>query len=352
MIDRYFRIILAATALYAVSCTVSSCSEESGTGYDETAVLYIQNATENPEIIELLEPQTLTLDLRVCASTVPGSMLNIVFKVDPSYVGIYNEKHGTAYKLPAAEAYDLSVNEVILPKYNEVSSTSTVTLKSEGIGEDGPYLLPIVIGQVRGSGNYTIDEENAVYYVLLKKKVLPEPEQIDRSGWKIVYCSSEYEESNSGIMTGLAKDLIDGKPETYWTYNYKWPDEATKYVPFYIVIDMGEDISVRGVSYLARQDKFGNQDGGPRYPPKNIRLDLAASLSSENGMTDSDYIYSEEFTALPYAMENTVFLSEIYRVRYIRFVYAMGYNGSTSKEYKGGSLAEIYVMGNYEDIMQ
>lgn len=350
--DRCLRLTAAWLFLPAVLGTAASYSEDSSVQYDETAVLYIQNATDNPQMIELLEPQTLTVDLRACASTVSGSTLNISFKIDPAYVDVYNEAHGTDYKILPPEAYDMSASGVILPRYNEVSSTSVITLKSEGMGEDGPYILPVVFGQIKGSDNYTLADEGAVYYILLKKKVLPQPVEIDRSGWKIVYCSSEYEESNGGIRTGLSKDLIDGKPETYWTYNYKWPDEATKYAPFYIVIDMGEDISVRGVGYLSRQDKFGDPKSGPRCPPKNIRVDLAPVLTTEDGMNNSDWIYSEEFTGLPFVMENTVYLSEIHRVRYVRFVYGMGYNGSISKEYKGGTLAEIYVQGNYEDILQ
>lgn len=347
--DRYFRLMAAGASLYAMAGAAVSCSDSSDSPeYNETAVLYIQNAGEESEMIELLEPQTYNVDMRVCASTVPGSLLNVSFEVAPSFVDAYNEAHGTGYGMLPGEAYDMTASEVMLPKYNQVSSTASITLKSEGMDEEGPYILPVVIGDVKGDCSYTLDDKNNVYYILLKKKVLPAPEEIDRSGMTILFSQSEFEELNGGIMTGVATDLLDGNPASYWCYNWSRKDPDIDESPFHIVIDMGQEISFRGIRYMSRQNKFGDPDSGPRNAPEAIRLDLAQTLSVADGTNDSDWTYSEEFTALPDVMENTLYVSEIHRARYLRFVYVR----AQSSSYKGGDLAEIYVLGNYEDILQ
>ena len=346
-ICRFFYLIPIMT----VMACLGSCSNEKEQEPQVPAVLSIQNCVTEPELVSLLTPNTLKVEIRAHADVHSDQMLTIYFGPAPDYVDKYNAKHGTDLVLLPAEAYTIDSESVLLPRFNESSSTINIEIFSEKIPTAESYLLPITITKVEGSENVELSKENNVHYILVKKKMVKAPELLDQTKFKIVYCSSEIEESNGGIKTGLSKDLIDGDPKTYWTYNYRWKDEATKYVPFYIVVDLGETATVRGVKILARQSVFGDPASNPKFPPKDIRIDLAKTLTSEDGMNDSDWFYSDEHLAIPYAMENDVYLSEMHEARYVRFVYMLGYNKPTTT-YKGGSLAEFNVWGNIGDIYE
>ena len=215
---RYASIRLVAAAALLIAS--GGCKDDNpGTGLNGPAVLAIQNAGAEPLQISLLEPKTQTIDIRAVARSVSAENLTVTFKVDRTLVDAYNKAHDTSYELVPAEAYEFSKKEVILPRYNEVSSTAQVTLNSEKMPDGEQYLLPITIEQIKGDDAAQTSDEGNVYYILFNKRVLPPAQLLDREGWKVVHCTSEYTPGEGNPKTGWAKDVLDGNPASYWTYN-------------------------------------------------------------------------------------------------------------------------------------
>lgn len=336
---RYAFIRLLAVA--ALLTATGGCKDDdSGSGLTEPAVLAIQNSGDEPLKVSLLEPKTQTVDIRAVARSVSAENLTISFKVDRTLVDAYNKAHGTSYELVPAEAYEFSKNEVILPRYNEVSSTAQVTLSSEMMPDGDQYLLPITIDEIKGDSKAQISEEGSIHYILFNKRELPPAELLDRTGWKVVHVMNEYGPGEGSPKTGWAKDLLDGDPVSYWTYDYK----AGIYVPLYIVFDMGKEVTVRGVRITAR-----TKNGALTNPPCDFTIQTAKSITGD-GMDESEYTFSERFQNLPSQLYNSVYLSEIQRARYIRFILHDSWNGKKPGGYRGGTFAEFDVWGNLEEL--
>ena len=165
-------------------------------------------------------------------------------------------------------------------------------------------------------------------------------ELLDRTGWKVVHVMNEYGPGEGSPKTGWAKDLLDGDPVSYWTYDYK----AGIYVPLYIVFDMGKEVTVRGVRITAR-----TKNGALTNPPCDFTIQTAKSITGD-GMDESEYTFSERFQNLPSQLYNSVYLSEIQRARYIRFILHDSWNGKKPGGYRGGTFAEFDVWGNLEEL--
>ena len=170
---RYASIRLVAAAALLIAS--GGCKDDNpGTGLNGPAVLAIQNAGAEPLQISLLEPKTQTIDIRAVARSVSAENLTVTFKVDRTLVDAYNKAHDTSYELVPAEAYEFSKKEVILPRYNEVSSTAQVTLNSEKMPDGEQYLLPITIEQIKGDDAAQTSDEGVAFMSPPRKTGFPE----------------------------------------------------------------------------------------------------------------------------------------------------------------------------------
>lgn len=77
-----------------------------------------------------------------------------------------------------------------------------MTLNSEKMPDGEQYLLPITIEQIKGDDAAQTSDEGNVYYILFNKRVLPPAQLLDREGWKVVHCTSEYTPGEGNPKTG------------------------------------------------------------------------------------------------------------------------------------------------------
>lgn len=184
---RYANIrLLAAVALLVAT---AGCKDDEGPALKQPALLSIQDAAADAEVITVESPKKQTLNIRVEAEQISGNYITVVFKTDPELVETYNAAHGTSYKLCPSEAYAFSTTEVMLPRYNTVSSTMKVELFSERMPDEEPYLLPIAIDSIKGDPRATVSPTGNVRYILFNKFVKPGPPApvlLERSGWKVL----------------------------------------------------------------------------------------------------------------------------------------------------------------------
>jgi hypothetical protein len=344
------KILITVSALLALA----ACKEidtEYKVPLDQPAVLGIVSLVDLNEVIELTEPASLTVRLVASAESVSDQPLKVMMAITPDRLAAYNTAHGTMYSLLPSEAVTLDTEPVIMPRYGKKSSDFAVTIRSELIPDEDIHVLPISLGTVTGSDRVEFSQLNSTVYVLVRKIKLAEPVLLDRSLWQFVYVSSESSgETNKGILTGFASHMLDGDPKTYWNYNPSAPEEI-RYAPFYIVFDLGEEVSVRGFEFVNRLKDITNLASDPRTPPHTVTMQLAHTLTSETGMNDDDYYVSEDFgpSDLPYKTIQDIYLSGAYAARYIRFIWRGAYNQSATSinpGNKGASLAEFYVWGN------
>ena len=334
----------------------------------EAAVLKLSSETIDGKII-LLEPKTRTIDIRVEAEKISDAALFIDVTADESLVESYNQENGTAYRMPPSGAYAISGENLMLPRFNTVSSTGSVSLISSGLLDTDEYLLPITISQISGSDKVKKSETASVIYIVYGKRQLPPAENMPKTDWSLIYNNSfsvgnyhtkhgfvrsDGTTGDDAYLTGYATDIIDGDYASIWGYDYNKKDQP----PYYFVIDFGKEITVRGLTLWAQRgnnDMMNPDNTTPTSQCGLCTVEFATSITG-NGMGDksggaSDWFYSEEFNSadLKNQISNTVYLTEIIRARYMRFAYRGRYSSATATSVStnaGGNLAEIDVLGN------
>lgn len=151
-------------AAFAVSCTPQE-PDYSGM----KAVLGLEVA-DMQDLYEVNKRQQKTVNIKVAAEAVPGTTLNITLGVNPELVAAYNEANGKNYEMLPAEAYSFVDRELMLPRFNTISSLGQLNLIGMGCDPEKTYVLPVVIEKVEGSENYEISETGVAYLVY---KMLP-----------------------------------------------------------------------------------------------------------------------------------------------------------------------------------
>ena len=127
--------LLSLTAVLLVAMT--GCKDDDGPVVKEAAVLGIQNAySTDAQVISLESPKKQTVNIRVAAEQISGNYVTVVLRTAPELVDVYNTTHGTSYKLCPSDAYAFSTDEVMLPRYNTLSSTIKVELQSSRMPDE------------------------------------------------------------------------------------------------------------------------------------------------------------------------------------------------------------------------
>ena len=146
-------------AAFAVSCTPQE-PDYSGM----KAVLGLEVA-DMQDLYEVNKRQQKTVNIKVTAEEVPGTTLNITLGVNPELVAAYNEANGKDYEMLPAEAYNFVDRELMLPRFNTISSLGQLNLVGMGCDPEKTYVLPVVIEKVEGSETYEIAENGVAYFV-------------------------------------------------------------------------------------------------------------------------------------------------------------------------------------------
>lgn len=144
---------------------------------------------------------------------------------------------------------------------------------------------------------------------------LPTKDLLPRKVWKVLRVSSQNEGNGK-----LAKNAFDGKPTTHW--HTRFGGDAVKH-PHELVIDLGQEHDIRGVRYLARQDRGWNG--------AVARCDLTVSTS---GDTFGDPVLSTTFAKVKTPQEKTF---SAVRGRYVRL--------RIHSEVNGGPWASVSELG-------
>lgn len=342
------RLLTAAALLFA---TAGCKDDDSGPVLTQPAVLTIENAADGPLAVSLEAPKTQSVSIRVAAEQISGRFLTVTFKADPALVEAYNEAHGTKYRLVPSEAYEFSTTEVMLPRYNLISSTMNLKLLSERLPDEETYLLPIAIGEIKGDPGATISQTGGVRYILFNKIVKPGPPApvlLDRRGWSVL----------AAPKTKPGYEVEKMFDEDINTFGYCNADEEKADPPYDFVIDLGREVTVRGFQFAQRYMTTGKPEAGARYGIARMEVWTAKTVTGDGlgAENDANWTYGQEWrdyrtdpeTPLdPMAVVIDPMLTDYCHARYIRIRIHISYTNKTyNPTFRGWCVAELNVWGN------
>ena len=356
---RRYIFILICSAIAA-----AACSPEQEVTLGPATVSVVVEGAEEP--LKLLYPAEKYLEYKVAASSIPDKSLVLDVALDVSLVEEYNRLHGTSYATPPAEICSFPKDQVILPRFNDISTAGTMVIHSEFLPAEGPSLLPVVVEKVTGKD----DVKCEVLYIVAQRVDIPQPEKLAKTGWTMLYSESESPESYAGhnfvrednpssSHTGYAKDLIDGSYASIWSFSTR-----QGLAPFHFVIDLGKEYTIRHMALWAQrgENQMGDPENTiPRRQCANATIEFATTLQGDGmgdlgGQGSADWFGKESFgpEVLKNQISNTVYLSELRYARYVRFTYVNCYYAASDVEprttYNGGSMAELDLFGYDEKI--
>ena len=196
---------ISAFAAVFVSCNKTpDCEKVTRIDTPATVSLNIQDLEDT---VVLMSPKSKSYTLTARASALADELLTITIKADPQKVHDYNNAHGTSFEIVPAEACQFSTDQLLLPRYNTVSSTSQLTLKSEKMPEDGlVHILPVTISKIVGD-DILMTPEDSTLYVFFRRKSLPASGYELGSGTE----SDPYVIRNQLEMISMSKALKEGQ---------------------------------------------------------------------------------------------------------------------------------------------
>lgn len=121
-----------------------------------------------------MSPKTKSYTINVTASAIADEMLSLTVAADPSRVAAFNKAHGTSLDAVPGDAFELSSSTLMLPRYNKVSTTMQLTLKSSAMPEDGTLrVLALSITKIEGKDNINMSASDSTVFILFRRKALP-----------------------------------------------------------------------------------------------------------------------------------------------------------------------------------
>ncbi len=165
--------LIGLTALMAVSCFNQEYDYEKKVKIDTPANFTI-SVDSMEDTVVLMSPRTKSYTVKVTASSVADDLLTLTIGSDPSKVAAYNRSHGTSFEAVPGDAFSLTKDQLLLPRYNKVSSTTILTLNSAAMPDDNTArILPLTITKIEGSSPTSLSQTDSTFFILFRRKGLP-----------------------------------------------------------------------------------------------------------------------------------------------------------------------------------
>lgn len=161
------------------------------------------------ETFGIMAPKTKSFPISVKADTKADQLLTFTVAPNPDKVAAYNAANGTDYEMVPGDAYELSTKEFMLPRYNTVSSTGTLTIKANGLPDDGKTrVLPISITKVEGDAETKMEASDSTIYITVYRISLADIRFEKGKGTEAEPYLVEY----GNDMLAMVNDLKAGEP--------------------------------------------------------------------------------------------------------------------------------------------
>ena len=119
-------------------------------------------------IIGLMAPKTKTYNIHVKAESIADQLMTVTIAPNPDKVAEYNAANNTTYDMLPGDAYEISKKTFYIPRYNTEGTSSTVTIKANGIPDNEQvHILPITITKVETDDDVTV-KDSTVYITVYR----------------------------------------------------------------------------------------------------------------------------------------------------------------------------------------
>ena len=119
-------------------------------------------------IIGLMAPKTKTYNIHVKAESIADQLMTVSIAPNPDKVAAYNAANNTAYDMVPGDAYEISKKTFYIPRYNTEGTTSTVTIKANGLPDDEKVrVLPLTITKIETEDDVTV-KDSTVYITVYR----------------------------------------------------------------------------------------------------------------------------------------------------------------------------------------
>ena len=126
------------------------------------------------DTVVLMSPRTKSYTVKISATSVADDLLTLTIGSDPAKIAAYNRAHGTSFEAVPGDAFTLTKDQLILPRYNTVSSTSVLTLNSSAMPDDNTArLLPLTITKIEGTSPTSLSQADSTLFIFFRRKGLP-----------------------------------------------------------------------------------------------------------------------------------------------------------------------------------
>jgi hypothetical protein len=264
---------IKAMMLAVATIVVGACSDddpsESPTGGDFTVFMagaprfQVETGVDNT-------PLELSVSVATVEIAKTVSPIQATVKVDESLVASFNASNGTNYEVLPAETYSITTSATIPAGENVVAFP--IIVQDHLLEGLKTYLLPVVIDQVQGA---SIQSDDITRYLVIRTNYV----ELVRSAWTVEASSEEPTEAQYG-HGGYGWALADNANQTFWHTRWNGGNDEP---PYYVIVDMKQNNSIHGFTFLGRQDNTGEQWG--RFKA----VQLAVSADGEN-FTDAGSI--------------------------------------------------------------
>lgn len=165
---KHISFIAAALAALVFSSCQNGPTEDLTSYYK----VYNNNATGIQEILGFSEDMSSTL--AVYAKTTDAGVpdkLTVTFKVDGSYVDLYNESEGKSLSILPASAWSFTKPEAtVRAMYRKSDNAEIAITYSEDLQPDTEYVLPVTIASIEGSSDAHLVASSVVYFYVKTAK--------------------------------------------------------------------------------------------------------------------------------------------------------------------------------------
>ena len=160
---------------------VFSCGKDGGEqGGDTSSKAQLGVEVKDAQALyQVKQNESINLELAVVANPTSAEAYTISLAVKPSLVDSYNARKGTHYPMLPSDAFSISGNSVVLPRYSAKSSSCQIRLTARGsCAPEEQYVLPVAIESVQGGTNFEAPEDKAAFIIF---QLIPTQEQGDGS---------------------------------------------------------------------------------------------------------------------------------------------------------------------------
>ncbi|RFM29033.1 BT_3987 domain-containing protein [Deminuibacter soli] len=234
--------------------------------------IYMPEAVNGPvtSVFKITDSiQTLTYGANYGGQDFPAADVPVSFTVNNALVDSFNTAKHTSYAALPAKSFTLSATTAVIPKGQVSTPPLSISFITKGPGAMDAlktYLLPISITSTSVKVNEAL---RTTFYVVKAQPDLKDYPNYDRANWKVIDFSSQ-EANGEGPNNGRVIFALDGDAATFW--HTQWQNGSPG-PPHYFTIDMGEQQTLHGFSFLDRQ---GDQTGKPNEVDIQVSTDNLA----------------------------------------------------------------------------